>query len=838
MKAKYILFALPALLLAFSCDKHEKEEPDHRTLEYSLNVSNDNYTETTVLEGIGDTQIDKVLNQPDWVSEVKRENALERGSMVVDVTVKSDPTLEGIRSAQISIQMTSGATAILSISQNAGLPIGFNDGESPSRNKKFEENWAAAESVSLVIEAYKENGKDKVRTQDVPLPWNYHAPGRQCNIPDETLENMMTNKDNWVLAFNTTGIEEPSCVHTNYFGLYNANQGKLRIFYYWPQELIPESGANDHLWYVRFKGNQATHNSTSYAIPLNHEVSELDPAFDKFEKKAGEYYSTAIAPQTANDQLITPEVGWWAFDVQMEAMRKDNFFDKYQQITIGMTLMDEQSIVLSSLIKGTLSGKMAGDMNLKALLPASTNGWGYSVPYIGSLLSSFMNNKFVLDYFFNGTAGWPKGKKASEINGRDDMGNGDGAFVPRPRFVAGAGVVWVGIGCVISMLGTLGKDLGKTGSKDEDKEKLGHLDLTVGLDLSATMETVGLIRSKRSHKVPKISLPREYFKVGPKTKSADIGEQMGKGLWNISDDPVVYIVKDAYWSNKAQATYYSRKETDWVRNGKTMAEYDISMSPHQLGLRLISFFDPTSIGPVVINEDLFGHPTDFTVSVSCGVYPGTQAGYTDWFREATSMEVNPLTLSTAAKDQKVSTGNVAGAVKAPFRILKAPYNNSLFKAEFENPYPETIATRLSEQDVYGGQYQRRYYGTSLFYCNPEANTATVDQVQFVADPQIFVPYNEKRRVITDPDIPDMVVSVNIMFRSQSPVETEPTWKTYTLRYLPRIEYISVTDVKNIADRILNTYNGGQSSDIEYTTCQVHNSIISEYSKEITRQLSK
>jgi len=406
----------------------------------------------------------------------------------------------------------------------------------------------------------------------------------------------------------------------------------------------------------------------------------------------------------------------------------------------------------------------------------------------------------------------------------------------RPRFITGAGVVWVGVGCLISMLGTLGKDLGK--DKATDQEKLGALDLKAELNLSATIETVGLIQSKRSHRVPKVNIPREYFKVGTSTKAGSVGDQMGKGLWNISEDPVVYIVKDAYWSNKAQATYYSRKETDWVRGNQTIAEYDISMSPYQLGLRLISFFDPTSIGPVVINEDLFGQPTEMGVSVSYGVYPGAEAGYTDWFRTATSLDYNPLTLSTSAKDQKVSTGNVAGAVKAPFRIFKAPFNKDLFKVEFENPYPETIAPRLSEQNVNGTAYQRRYYGTSLFYCTPDASYSTVDQVQYVADPQIFVPYNEKRRVITDPDLPDMVVSVNILFHSQAPTETEPTWKTYTLRYVPRVEFISATDVKAIADRINATPNGGQPSSYDYITFETHNGIIQEYSKEISSQLAK
>lgn len=823
MKKILRLFALALVLLPLSCNK-EREEPDSRTLEYSLNVTNDNYTATTVLDGIGDTRISEVLNLPPWVGDITREEALLDGSMVLNVPVKADPTLDGVRTAQLQIKMSSGATAILSVNQRSGLPTGLNDGKSPSVNTELEgEEWWKAQTVQLITKYEMVNGRENCTYRETPLPWNTTSTGVHNNLPQGEMDNMLKHSGDWILAFNTTGIKSAACVHQNYFGMYNKTTGVMRVFYFWPAELLPPSGANDHLWYVRFQDSQAQHNATQFAVPLNHKLDMTGPSGAQFEERAGLYHTTAYSEKMGQNLVIVPEQGWWAFDVDLSAMRGKSFFDDYKPITIGLHLFDTQNVMLHSVLKGDIKGDLKGSMNLNALKPASANDGGKITSSIASGASGFLTNKFFLEQITGNAANH-----------------------------ATWGWVSLAAGCAVNIAGNLGKEYGKSGGPTPgDIAKLGELNATLSLGLNATMTTQGLIKSQRSHAVPEVTLPKEYFRlddIPSPTKAGGTAGQMGRGLWNISEDPVVYIVKDAFWANKPQFTYYSRTDLDWYRQGQKVAEYDISMSPHQLGMRLISFFDPTSIGEIVINEDLFGHPQECRLGVSYGIYPGSQAGYTDWFREATSLQYNPITLSTAAKDQKVTTGNVPGAAKAPFRVFKMPYNKDFFKVKYENPYPETMGTRLSEQDVTGSKtekkassaftYERRYYGSSLFFCNPEANTATVDEVQYVADPQIFLPFDEDRRVITDPDIPDMVVSVQIVFKSQGPDETEPTWKTYTLRYLPRIEFISASQVKDIANRVKTTNNGGQPSFVSYETFANHNDIIQAFSTEISAQLSK
>ena len=183
------LFAFVSLLLLFaaSCSQKEFEPRDDSVREYSLELTNDDYTATTVLDKIGDTKILEVLNQPSWVSEIKREEALLNGSMVLDVSVKSDPSLEDFREARLTIKMTNGATAVLTLSQRAGLPVGFNDGESPSVNRKFEECWWKENFIQLVTSVQTINDRPQAITEETPLPWNQSAPGLQQNLPDEEL---------------------------------------------------------------------------------------------------------------------------------------------------------------------------------------------------------------------------------------------------------------------------------------------------------------------------------------------------------------------------------------------------------------------------------------------------------------------------------------------------------------------------------------------------------------------------------------------------------------------------------------------------------------------------
>ena len=816
MHMKKYIWALGVLLLLISaCEKTPEEGPDTRVLNFSLEVANEDYIQSTVLDGVGDTQIASITGQPEWITSISRQDELCEGNLALNVAVTAKANMNWNRTADVVLKMESGVTVNLAVNQHPGLPdySGLLAADSPSVNKAFEADWSSQTELEVVTSVVKINDQVEVRSKNVYLPWAFEEVGVQQHLSDTELNKMMENKDEWALAFNTTGIETAAGVNLNYFGLFNRNSHTLRVFYYWPEELIPPSGANDHCWHISFTGKPAEYNPMAFTIPLNHTM-EGDAAY-RYQEYSNTYYTSSLTDERGKDNpsIVVPRAGWWAFDMDMSAMRPQPFFDVYSDLTkmtIGLDVFDVQNVLLESLMdKVTIQGGLTGNMNLQALIPESANTAGKIVPSIAGPIAGLLTNTYFL-----------------------------GAIGDHKTWSAWT-LLPAGIGTLAGMAGNFTQAFCQDGVDDPEKakEELGNLDASLDLHLGGSITTTGTISSQRSHGVPSLSLPVGYFaKIRKNTNF-----QMGKGIWNIENDPVVYVVRDAFWANRPVLTYYSRTQQSWYRMGNEVAEYDLSASPSSLGLRVISFFDPTSLGDVVLNNAVFGDITDVRVGASYGVYPGGDAGNTDAFRSAAGLDYEPMSIATDNKADRASTGEVAGTTKLNLKIFKDNYTKDMFKIQMDqeatSQMSDLLGIRLSGQPV-NNDYERRYYGTSLYYCNPDASSSMVDIVQYVSDPQIFVPFNESKRVITDPDLPDMVVTVQLRVESTSPGKSEPSIKVYRLRYVPKIVFINAEDVPAIYQQMLAKANGGMSPNVNYSTLNQHLGLVKAYAEEIAAQLAK
>jgi hypothetical protein len=757
MKTRFYAFvAAVAAALLTSCEREPVAPVDNNTYPFQLSVLNSDYTETISLPGVGPCQIAAKTNLPAWIRDVYLTGETnEKGQPLLGIDVQGDQKMDEQREATVRLEMTNGSTVQLDITQWPSFTGGVNGEELESSNTAFERKWYEAEEIDLVLSFKYINGRPEVVKERVPLPWATDLLPQQ-HLPRETLSRMMAFKEDWALVFNLTGIDPRPGY--NYFGLYNKYLGILRIFYYFTKDRLPSSDANDHMWIAELDKSLAEHGCSQFALPYN-----VEPSTD-FKNNAGVVMTSAQTDSwyKGNAGKVIPAEGWWAFDVDMTVMRKHTFYNKDLEhaLKISLMLFNQDNVWLDSILKGSLDGKLSGNLNLDALQKTfkSTSkdkvAMGFS-DVIGSVSGLFMNTYF-LKASFGETD--PSGAKAAAIG--------------------------AAVGVVGKLVGTIWGE--ETEEPDLDP-KFGAIDGSVNLDLNATMTTAGDIRGERSNKVPNVEMSMGYFK----EKDANgVPIRMGEGIWNILDHPVVYVVNDAYWYER-HSNIFSRSTGFYLNDDtqKPVYAYYIAKDATTPGMRLISFIDPTSISGIEVNSDLFDGIEKVNILISYGVFPGSNPGYTNSFRKLAGLGELPYWhLST---DEKFETLN-----NPKFKMFKYKRDNPIFvPMKVENVFADVVANRLSSQLI-NGNIERRYYGQSAYYTKAQATASEVDQVQFVADPEIFVPFDTEKECLYDPVVPDFVVTVQLAL-------TDRNDKRYlsTLRFVPDIKLISYKDVSSKAKAI-------------------------------------
>lgn len=643
-----------------------------------------------------------------------------------------------------------------------------------SRNAAFEADWASQKKITLVTSYKMENDRPIVTTTEVPLPWSMDLAPLQW-LPNNTAENMVV-KDaaDWDLVLNLTGINEKPGEH--FFGLYNRYLGILRIFYYLTEDRIPPHDGNDHMWSLGVSKDLIEHINFQFAIPYGESLTEA------YKTAMGgddaQFRTTALTAACSDQGKVVPAIGWWAFDVDMSPLRNHDFFaSERSSVKPGMMVSAEDNVVLNSLMHGSLNGTFGGNMNLNSLKGGGTSAGGIIAGVLGSSLGGFFTNTKLLDLF------------------------GKGFFSCSQPWIAMAGLAISGIG--------KGLEAGlKNGVTDPDK--LGDFNGKINLSLDASIETVGTIGGARTSLVPSPTLP-----IGSYLRSETPDGHptcLGEGVWNIEHYPVVYVVKDVYWGDKANFSCVGTTTCDGRR------AYRLTVDPDQVGLRYVSFLDPTSIGDVKVNPHIMPqNPKAVEVSTSYGVYNAAEPGYTRGFRKAVGLDY---------ENPKISSKDVfqSNDVGIGFRIIKKAHGDGLFLGAIDNDVKDIIGNRLSQQKL-SANISRRMVGPSMFYCKKDADLNTVDDVAMVSDPAVFLPANSKDRLLFDTDIPDYVVSLSLRIASEgltgSPDDDEVMF--HTLRFIPKVVFVTVAEAKQKYQEILarsQSYQSGKFFTSPHMTGQV------------------
>ena len=776
-----ILFATG--LLALSCSETETEATtearEAQTFAHSLSVINENYYELLVLNELSEpVTVASTNNLPYWLSVEAQEGVNKNGHPVLKLNVQKEDGMLEERQIEGTVTLSTGDIISLTVKQGSDLPTGLNDGDVlTSCNTEFEADWASCKNISLVTSYVDVNGRTQVTTTEVALPWAQDALPQEW-LPEDEAQCMVINKDQWELVFNLTGIE--SRPNYNYFGMYNKYNGQLRIFYYMDEAHMPASVANDHMWALNFSDDLAEYPIFRYGVPYNVSIST------PYKQAVGypniQYMTSATTSQMSSQGKVIPRIGWWAYDVDMSQLRPKTLASRGGYITPGMLLFAQDNVFLNSIMHGDIQGSITGKIDLYGLLPAKVNKAGLAFTDIFGISSSFLGAGAM------GT--WFAGKAAE-----DGVG----------QFVQGGAMA------VLNMFGMMSSQINPGSISKDDKKNLGQIQLQAHLNLNAEMETQGTIGGERSTNIASPKISSKYFKAGT---------HFGEGVWNIQNTPIIYVLGDAFWSDaKNFLTYAKGEETD--ASGKVIRTYYKTLKdPGLVNMRMVSFMDPTSIGNVLLNNNVYDANAPIEVNQSFGVYPGSKPGYTKGFREG--LGVNQYT-------DPISDGVFNTSENNKFVTVQRPVDDDLFKYYIPEEYSSIMAPRLSQQlDPTNVNLARQFFGPSMYFYKVNPGVNEVDQVQYVADPQIKLPYvvkdqpdkknmekkPEKRAkdyFLYDPDYVDWVTTVSLR------IEQGERIYIMNRQFMPEVKVISYKDMPALIEQ-MKARKGQIPSNMTYLNC--------------------
>ncbi len=379
---------------------------------------------------------------------------------------------------------------------NGGAAIG-GTGFNPNDADFTRTNWRNEEGIYLYDGTGEYTLTDKGRSCKfslVPLPW-YNGP-KYTNLPDGFCDGI-TPENGWELVLNLCGNTTGSLKNNNFFALYNKYLGILRFFYYLPEGY---STGNDHVWEISMSDHLAQQNLFGYGVPSDRTINKA-----ALGQQGDGSYMEYVAPwvkNMSNDGLVVPNVGWWAFDVDL-SMYRDGKVNLNDIISLQMRSWNKTHTTLYSAMTANIDGTLKASLKLdqvKAKSSSSSKGVLMGLQAAAQAGSALVN-------FYSGN--WAQGLTS----------------------------VGQMLGTGASLAG-LGKEDGTTGYTG------GSLDGTISLGLSGNIDTQGTISgSATTVGIASPTISMKDFDL----KNSHIGE----GIWNIKTAPVVY------WATNIFAIWYS-----------------------------------------------------------------------------------------------------------------------------------------------------------------------------------------------------------------------------------------------------------------------------------------
>ena len=550
--------------------------------------------------------------------------------------------------------------------------------------------------------------------QLIPTPW---ADETITTLP-ENIRYDVKKKDGWEMAFSFMNRE--SFDDCNYFALYNRYLGTLRIFYYVTN---PATTGSEYAFEVDM-GSANKYNkfpfyhALAYGIPSNH--TNLSNTMNLLGKNVSSLFTFKSFFSTYKAMSSTALTkGWTAFDIDASAYspHEKRWVDSDEQLQIACRTELNQTVSLSGSLEANISGKYSSAEQTAS----ATSGVSSTLQTLGSIIGDVQN---------------------SALTGIEQIVTGS-SINTYCRY----------IGAVCNVAAFAYDYL------TEDKFAENITDSMPGkieMSLTGDIELSGYIKSLSSNCIAPITLRGTTFK--------DINKDthFGQGVWGLNADPVMYIVDDCIIGDTDH--FMLRVNGDGTYGNSAVEDYH---------LRLVSFFDPTSI-QLNINPELFPDVSDVNIMWNYGVYPNISKGHTSKYAQL--MELSRPTLKIL--DKPTSTIYKSKDSNSPKYIQAS-------RTEFMSTILEETLDNCDKVKQEDSNYS--YYG-KLVDCEGK---------NFMMQPQVYFPITRVGDAIKlcDGEMPDFVVLVSLTFESGG--------RTYVFsqRFLPEIKFMKRSEVPDMLSKL-------------------------------------
>lgn len=388
------------------------------------------------------------------------------------------------------------------------------------------ENWRQTEAIYVYDGVGADVTDEKGRTgyTTVNLPW--YKDGVVDSNLDPAFCDDITPENGWEWVLNLCG--ERSMVNNNFFAVYNKYSGVLRFFYYMPKI----TSGDDHMWEVDMTNMMAQRSVWQYGLPMDLKITDK-AAIGQDKDNIFVDYITPYVRQQAQDGKISPNQGWWSFDVDLSLYRPDDkSFADGQSMSLQIRSWDESHVSLTSAITGKLEGDMKLDQTKTYTIVSKKKG------VFGFIKDAVNIGKTAASAIVSARKGDVKGALMSGISAGKDGYAFYGALKNNKN------------------------------SSTTVTDTLSRITGTFNASIQADSETDGTIStSKPVTGAASPTIPAKQF--------ITAGTHLGDGVWNLKTSPVVYYFHNCMGYEKYCLTFFDPSSVEVVLNPDIFPESDI-----------------------------------------------------------------------------------------------------------------------------------------------------------------------------------------------------------------------------------------------------------------------